>query len=747
MKRWAIVVLVMWSMTSRCLADEGMWLPLLIDRLNYTDMEHCGLQLTPEEIYSVNHSSLKDAIVSMGGGFCTGEIISKEGLLLTNHHCGYDYIQSHSTENNDLLTNGFWSFTKDQELANPGLYVQFLIRMDDVTKKVLKNVRDDMSETERQHVIGRTIDDIIADTKINSDYDIEIKPFFEGNEYYMFVYETYYDVRLVGAPPESIGKFGGETDNWMWPRHNGDFSLFRVYTGPDGKPAKYSPDNIPLKPKYFLPISLEGVQEKDFAMVLGYPGSTNRYLTSYGVKLALEKSNPTRVKIRQKRLEIMKEDMDASKKIRLDYAAKYAAVSNYWKYYIGLSNGLQKFDIYDQRKNLEDKFTDWLKAKKSRENKFGDPVAMIASAYPDVEKYSIPYYYLLEAGFGIEMIKFGYRFRSILQLLSAQKVNWDELGIELDYRRQVAKDFFKDYNPDTDKKEFAALLSMFYHDVPKEFQPKAFDAVEITHGPNDRFFKDFQVDKQGDFQSLANYIYNNSILVDANKLNTFLTNPEKTVLENDPGYLFASSVYDAYRSISIKRGLALEKLDQGRRLFIGGLREMQPDKDFYPDANSTMRLTYGRVLSYSPRDAVQYEYFTTLKGVMEKEDPSDPEFIVPNKLKELYEDKNYGQYGENGRMHVAFITNNDIAGGNSGSPVLNSKGELIGVAFDGNWEAMSSDVAFEPAVQRCINVDIRYVLFIIDKYAGATNLINEMKLIKTSAVKTDHSKKVLINEG
>ena len=731
MKKWAMAVLVAWSTVSSCLADEGMWLPLLVDRLNYTDMERCGLQLSADEIYSVNHSSLKDAIVSLGGGFCTGEIISDEGLLLTNHHCGYDYIQSHSTVDNDLLANGFWAYSKDQELANPGLYVQFLVRMEDVTKKVLSNVKSDMSEWERQRVVDKAIDNIITDAKSGSDYDIQIKPFFEGNEYYMFVYETYYDIRLVGAPPESIGKFGGDTDNWTWPRHNGDFCLFRVYTGPDGKPAPYSPNNIPLKPKYFLPVSLEGVQKNDFAMVMGYPGSTNRYLTSYGVRLALEKSNPSRVKIRQKRLGIMKEAMDSSAILRLEYAAKYAEVSNYWKYYIGQSEGLRKLHVYEQKQAQEREFIQWVDSKSSRQRKYGDAMGLIATSYPDVEKYALPYIYYLEAGFGVEMIEFGFRFRPLLQMLSAKDVNQKELDSELEYRREKATQFFKDYDRSIDKKEFAALLTLFYHDVPKEFQPKAFAAVEIDDDPKDRFFRDFRVDKAGDFTALANYIYTHSIFTDRDKLMAFLAHPRKETLENDPGYKFASSMYDGYRNVAIKRGSALTHLDHGRRLFIAGLRAMHPDRKYYPDANSTMRVTYGKVAGYSPRDAVEYKYFTTLKGVMEKEDPSNPEFIVPEKLKRLYQQKDFGQYGEDGKMHVAFLTNNDITGGNSGSPVLNAKGELIGIAFDGNWEAMSSDIAYEPNLQRCINVDIRYVLFIIDKYGGATNLIQEMKLVKT----------------
>jgi len=398
-------------------ADEGMWLPIHIERLNQVDMEEMGLQLTADEIYSINHSSLKDAIVNLGGGFCTGEIISKEGLLLTNHHCGYSYIQEHSTVENDILTNGFWAQTKEDELPNDGLFVQFLVRMEDVTGKVLKGVKDKMSETERDEMVNSAIAEIETDAKGNTHNDVKVKSFYNGNEFYLFVYETYYDVRLVGTPPESIGKFGGDTDNWMWPRHTGDFSLFRVYSGPDGRPAKYAPENIPLKPKHHLPISLDGVQEHDFAMVIGYPGSTNRYLTSFGVNLAMNETNPARVKIREKKLEIMKEGMKTDPAIRLAYASKYAGVSNYWKYYIGQTKGLQRLNVYDKKVALEKELSAWINAKNSRIKKYGQPIVEIQYAYEEVKKYNLPFYYHYEAGFGIEFVKANYKLDGLLKML------------------------------------------------------------------------------------------------------------------------------------------------------------------------------------------------------------------------------------------------------------------------------------------------------------------------------------------
>ncbi|MCG8309481.1 MAG: S46 family peptidase [Cytophagales bacterium] len=728
MKRLIIIFLYICLWTS-AFSDEGMWLPLHIQRLNQVDMEKMGLQLTAEEIYSVNNSSLKDAIVNLGGGFCTGEIISNQGLLLTNHHCGYDYIQGHSTIENDILTHGFWARNKEEELPNEGLFVQFLVRIEDVTRDVLKGVKDKMSEKEREEIINRQISEIKADAKGDTHYDVKVKSFYEGNEFYLFVYETYHDVRLVGTPPESIGKYGGDTDNWMWPRHTGDFSLFRVYSGPDGKPAEYSENNIPLKPKHYLPISLDGVQENDFAMVFGYPGSTKRYLTSFGVEHAIEETNPARVKIRGKKLEIMKASMDTDPAVRLAYASKYAGVSNYWKYFIGQTKGLKNLNVHAKKVQIEKEISSWISQKNSRIKKYGDPVGDIKSAYTDVEKYNLPFYYHLEAGFGIEFVKAGYKFNDLIKTLKDPGKEDTEIESSiLDFRNR-SESFFKDYNPEIDRNVFIAMMEFFIDDIDNEFVP---EALKVVSKPTECeiAFDGFQASKDKDFSSFADYIFSNSILVNKKKLSDFYKSPNVEKLENDPGYIVAKSVYDSYRNISSKRGGALSKLDKGRRNFIAALRKMNSDKKYYPDANSTLRLTYGKVLSYNARDAVHYHYLTTLKGVMEKEDPTNPEFIVHPKLKELYRAKDYGQYGTDGVLYVGFLTNNDITGGNSGSPVINGSGQLIGTAFDGNWEAMSGDIAFEPELQRCINVDIRYTLFIIDKFAGATHLIDEMTIIK-----------------
>ena len=730
MKRGIFLVLYI-GLCVHVFADEGMWLPLHIERLNQVDMEKMGLQLTADEIYSINHSSLKDAIVNLGGGFCTGEIISKEGLMLTNHHCGYSLIQKHSSIENDILTNGFWAKSKEDELPNEGLFVQFLVRIEDVSDKVLKEVKDKMTEEERTEIIEKSIAEIKVDAKGNTHYDVEVESFYEGNEFYLFVYETYDDVRLVGAPPESIGKFGGDTDNWMWPRHTGDFSLFRVYSGPDGKPAKYSPENIPLQPKHHLPISLDGVQENDFAMVFGYPGSTNRYLTSFGVDLAIEETNPARVKIRGKKLEIMKESMDADPAVRLAYSSKYASISNYWKYFIGQTNGLKNLDVYGKKVAIEEDLDAWISKKKSRVKRYGNPVLEVEEAYEEVKKYNLPFYYHLEAGFGIEFVKSGYKLYGLAKSLKDETMEKTETEKKIATYKKTSEMFFKDYNPEIDEKIFLAMIHFFINDIDGQYIPEAFKEENL----ND-IFKGYQASMKGDYDAFSDYVFSNSILVDKEKMMAFYENPDVETLENDPGYVIANSVYDSYKSISTKRGSALGDLEQGRRNFIAALREMNDEKNYYPDANSTMRLTYGKVLSYDARDAVHFHYLTTLDGVMEKEDPSNPEFIVEPKLKELHEAKDYGQYSSNGKLYVGFLTNNDITGGNSGSPVINGSGQLIGTAFDGNWEAMSGDIAFEPELQRCINVDIRYTLFIIDKFAGASHLIDEMTIIKNQAAQT-----------
>jgi len=696
--------------------DEGMWLPMFIERLNYVDMQKMGLHLTAEELYSVNNNSLKDAVVSLGF-FCTAEIISNEGLLLTNHHCGYESIQAHSTLDHDYLTNGFWAMSRADELQNNDLSAFFLVRMEDVTEKVTAELKDGMSPGDRESKVGEVSKRIEKKATEKGKYTAEVKSFFDGNEFYLFVYQEFKDVRLVGAPPSSVGKFGGDTDNWMWPRHTGDFSMFRIYTAPDGSPAEYSKDNVPLKPKYSLPISLKGVKKDDFTMIWGYPGTTDRFLTSYGVKLAIEESNPTVVKIRDTKLAVIREDMNANPAVKLMYSAKYAECSNYWKYFIGQTKGLQRNNVYEEKKDMESKFTEWVNADDKRKTKYGTALSDIAAGYEDMKKYNKSMKYLEEAALqGPEVIYFTFQFYSLYNTLKSTPDNKEAVKASADELKDKVKNYFKNYNLSTDKKLFAAMMKMYYDDVPKDQHPD--------------FFAEVQGKKyKGDWKKYADMFYSKSIFVDQKKLEAFLANPTFKAVEKDPAIAAMSSVVKAYLSISGELGDIQTKINNGNRMFVAGLREMNPDKTYYPNANSSMRMTYGKVEDYIAADAVHYDYKTTLDGVMEKENPKDDEFIVPSKLKELFKAKDYGHYAdENGKLPTCFITNNDITGGNSGSPVINGDGQLVGIAFDGNWEAMSSDIKYEPTVQRTIVVDIRYVLFMIDKYAGAKNLINEMRL-------------------
>ncbi len=697
-------------------ADEGMWLPLFIERLNYVDMQKMGLQLTAEEIYSVNNSSIKDAIVQFGGG-CTAEVISDQGLLLTNHHCGYSRIQAHSSLEHDYLSNGFWAETLEDELPNPGLSVSFLVRIEDVTARVLAEVTAIMTENERSEKVNAISETIKNEATDGNHYKASVRGFYEGNEYYLFVYEIYTDVRLVGAPPSSIGKFGADTDNWMWPRHTGDFSIFRIYSDKGGKPADYSKDNIPFKPKHSLPVSIAGVQKGDFSMIMGYPGGTERYMTSFGVKMALEIHNQTVVDIRDKKLKIMMDDMQADQGIRIKYASKHARTSNYWKYYIGQTKGLKRLKVYDKKVALEKEFTDWVNMSSERKEKYGNALTDISEAYKQLTAYELVSVYQSEAiRGGSEILNYAGSFSALKKELSEKEISQEKVDKLVAQLKERATSYFKDYNAPTDQKLLAAMLDMYYKNVPESQQPEYLKSVASKY--------------KGNFGLFAEKVFQSSAFVSQQRVEAFLQNPSAKAIDKDIAYQTAKSMNNYYtEQIRPKLMDAYDLLDKGNRAFIAGLREMKADKKFYPDANSTMRLTYGQVLDYYPADAIHYKYFTTLSGVMQKEDPDNWEFVVPEKLKELYKNKDFGKYGEGGELKVCFLTNHDITGGNSGSPVLNGKGELIGLAFDGNWEAMSGDIAYEPELQRTINVDIRYVLFIIDKFAGAKRLIDEMNIV------------------
>jgi len=694
--------------------DEGMWLPMFVERLNYVDMQKMGLKLTPQEIYDINNSSLKDAIVNLGD-FCTAEVVSDKGLLFTNHHCGYDAIQTHSSIEHDYLTDGFWATKLEEELPNEGLTVSFLVKMDDVTARVLAEVKPEMSESERSAAISKVYEVLKKEESADGKYDVSVKGFYNGNEYYRFVYEVYEDVRLAGAPPSAIGKFGGDTDNWMWPRHTGDFSIFRVYSGPDGKPAPYSKENIPLKPKHFLKISLDGVERGDYTMIWGYPGATDRYRTSHGIQATLNEIDPAIIKVGGKILEIMKSDMDKSDEVRIQYASHYAGLANFWKNKIGESRGLKRLDVYEKKKGIEEKFSAWANADQGRKEVYGNvlqDLTDVYNAYADT-KYYTKLWYLQISFFGSQMMQFPMQTQGMINILkSGQK--GEELQASLAPFYEMGKGQFKDYNPATEEKIVAAILEMYRQDVPADALPDIFNLIDKKY--------------KGDVNLFAKKMFETSVLTTPEKYEAFLAKPSIKVFENDLAYKLTNSFYSSFMTQNMSVAPLGDKLKKAQRLFVDGLRKSTPDKVYYPDANSTMRVTFGQVLDYFPADAVHYDFVTYTEGILEKEDPTNEEFIVPARLKEIIEKKDYGRWADkNGKMVVGFLSNNDITGGNSGSPILNGNGDLIGLAFDGNWEAMSGDIAFEPELQRTINVDIRYVMLIIDKYANAQNLINELK--------------------
>ncbi len=698
-------------------ADEGMWFLAFINK-NYAQMKAMGFKLTPKDIYDINHASMKDAVVTLDGGSCTGELISSQGLLLTNHHCGYGEIQAHSTVEHDYLTNGFWAKKMSEELPNPNKSVTFLVRMEDVSNRVNAKLNDNMSENERRDAINKIAKEIEKEAIGDTHYEAQVRSFFKGNNFYLFVYETFLDIRLVGAPPSSIGKFGGDTDNWMWPRHTGDFSLFRIYCGKDGKPAAYSPDNVPYKPKHHFPISIKGLQNDDFAMIMGYPGSTQRYLTSWGVDNVMKNTNTIRVKVRTEKQRIMKKYMDKSDKIRIQYASKYSRSANYWKYSIGQNKALKANNVIGDKEAIEAEFTKWVNSDASRKNKYGNTLSSIKKAYEDNDEVDKVSNYWFEALYlGPEIFKAGFKMRSIYSAINSGDENGLKKAIEK--AKEGGKDFFKDFNIDVDKELFISLSKMYKENVPADYLPLFFGIIDAKF--------------DGDIEKYANELYSTSMLVNEDKFNKFLNAPTKKAVEDDMGFQLALTTLQTYFAISGKSEPASQQLAKGMREFVAGWIKMETDKDkdklYYPNANSTIRLTYGKVGGYTVGGKT-YEPFTYLEGVMKKEDANNPEFTVPAKLKKLYKKKKYGRYGKNKKMPVCFLTNNDITGGNSGSPVINANGELIGCAFDGNWEAMSGDIFFDKKLQKTINLDIRYVLFIIEKYAKAKNLIKEMTIVK-----------------
>ena len=714
-KLFAILLILVVCFGFKAKADEGMWLLPLIEKLNMGKMTELGLKLSAEDIYSLNKASVKDAIIIFGGG-CTGEIVSSQGLILTNHHCGYGSIQQHSSVDHDYLRDGFWAMTKDQELPNPNLAVTFLIRIEDVSAQILANVKPGMSEADRTTAINEARQTIEKKAGEGNNYSAQVGSFYGGNYFYLLVYERYNDVRLVGAPPTSIGKFGSDTDNWEWPRHTGDFSVFRVYSGPDGKPAPYSKDNIPLKPKHYLPVSIKDLNKGDFAMIMGYPGRTNRYMTSFEINEQLQIVHPDRIKIRGIKQDIWMKDMQTDQKINIQYASKYFGSSNYWKYSIGQKGGLERLNVKAKKEEIENQFNKWVVATPDRKAKYGEALNMIKTSVEGRAEYYNALQYLNECISGCEL--FGVN-RGVGNLITALKTG-DKQKISdatTQFKNNTA-DFYKDYNPPTDIKSMKAMLTLYRTDVPAKFHPDFYANVV------DKKFK-------GSIDKFVDDIFAKSVFASEAKLNAFLSKPVLKTLETDPVYLTTTSIYKVGGNISKGSSQFDATLLTGKRMWVAALMEMAPEKTQYPDANSTMRLSYGTVKDYDPRDAVTYKYFTTLQGVVDKYKPGDYEFDLPKRLIDLNAKKEYGKYGSpKGYMPVCFLTTNDITGGNSGSPVMNGNGELIGLAFDGNWESMSGDIAYEPELQRTIVVDIRYVLWVMDVYSGAKHIVDEMTIVQ-----------------
>ena len=719
-------------------ADEGMWIPMLIGK-NYDEMQRLGLKLTKEDLYSINHSSMKDAILQFGGG-CTAEMISADGLLLTNHHCGYDAIAALSTVERNLLDNGFWAHSRSEEMPAAGVTALFLQRMEDVTDEVKASVEGTKGEeyTKAFDAVRKKIEEREAK---GGKFVANVKSYFNDNQYFLLVYKRYTDVRLVGAPPRSLGKYGGDIDNWMWPRHTADFSMFRVYADSNNQPKNYTASNVPYHPKKYLPVSAKGVNEGDYAMIFGYPGRTNRYEVSYGVDLAINTSNPSIVAIRDLRLNIMKKHMDQNKATYLQLTSLYSRIANYWKYYIGQTEQLKRLKVVDKKRNSENEFTEWARGKAGLE---AGLMSKMELAYNDYKPYAKHAVYYGECFRSSAIARMGAAMKPLYdyyERTGTAEPNTDSVKKYTTAAQAAYRMIVKDYEAGTDRDLFTEMNKMFYDSVDKRQMPDIYATVIFNSctkpeapakgkGKQAAPAAGLPKYKGTSWSDYTNYVFANTFLTDSNKFNAFIAKPSMAALKNDAAFQYAYSFVSNYTKNYAPKveAFGYRKAELAKE-YVREMMMWKKDKMFYPDANSTMRVTYGTVKSYEPQDGVHYNYFTTLDGLMAKYKPADEDFDVPASLVKLYEAKNYGRYADaDGKLHTCFITNNDITGGNSGSPCINGNGELIGTAFDGNWEAMSGDIAFDKKYKRTIVCDIRYVLFLIDKMGGADNLIKEMDI-------------------
>ncbi len=720
MRKLFIVFILSVSFMFKAAADEGMWLPLLLGQQVYNDMVKKGLKLSKEQLYSINKASLKDAIVIFGNG-CTGEMVSTQGLLFTNHHCGYSVIAGASTVEHNYLKNGFYAKNRGEEIPGGNLSVQFLVRIDDVTKLVLDSLKglSGQERIARQNQILASINARMSDTA--KSLETRVSPLFKGNQFLAFVYQRYRDVRLVGAPSESLGKFGGDTDNWEWPRHTADFSVFRVYAAADGSPARYSLNNVPLKPKWSLPVSIKGVKEGDFSMIWGYPGGTNRYESSYGVQLSTDVNNPTLVKLRDMRLKYMFEEMKKDPAIKLQLASDYAGIANYWKFFDGETKQLLKYDVYGQKKKSEVAFIKWAQNKPEYKNIFSD----LEAAYNAWKPYALHRQYINEGIFGSPLLAFAASLQQLENTLVKPGVSTADIKRAVEAASRQRQNFLSSENLASDQNIVGAVLQMYYQDVPKDQHPQGlYNAIKDEYG---------QLDKASTYQKYAEAIFKNTMILDNDKWDAFASKPEATTLQQDLAYNLASSFLKNYQGKYAPLFAQFNtKNNEWGRLYLKGVMEMNPNKVMYPDATFTMRVSYGKVAPYKPRDAVTYDYVTTMTGMLEKYVPGDYEFDLPDDVLAKARAKDFGQYKDARKndLVTGFISSNDITGGNSGSPVLNGNGELIGLAFDGNYEALSHKMAFDKDLNRTISVDIRFVLWCIDKVGGAQHLIKELNIRK-----------------